>query len=118
MITVDATYLIEGIKFPNRDSAYDTRDYFVIVTEFPNKHHYIQKGLDYGITLVAFGGISTSYAPKAISRWKHNLRKQLGKRMFQQAMIRTVLLRMKHADAWEYLKALNLTGDRKWLHSS
>jgi hypothetical protein len=88
-------------------------DYFSISYGFPNKGFLLGKGLDTGITLVVIGHLTSKYAPKAIDRWKHNLRKQLGKELFRKAMYRTTLVYMSEDDALLYMMDL-MQAETNW----
>lgn len=79
----DIAYSAKDIKFPD--------NYHSICSGFPSKSFYIHKGLEFGLTWAGLSEYKADYLPKAISRWKHNLRKQLTKEEYWQVTTRTVL---------------------------
>lgn len=83
MITVDLSTITKEFKFPN--------NYNSIYFGFPPKIFYVRKGLGFGMTWVSLSEYKSDYLPKAIRRWKHNLRKQLTKYEYWQVTTRTVL---------------------------
>ena len=83
MITMDLSHIAD-LKLP--DQSYNS-----IYFGFPPKIFYFRKGLGFGMTWVNLSEYKPDYLPKAIRRWKHNLRKQLSKYEYWQVTIRTVL---------------------------
>lgn len=66
-------------------------EYHTLYSGFPPKSVYLNKGIGEGMLWLSLSKYKTSYLPKAVTRWKHNLRKQLTKEEYFQVMLHTTL---------------------------
>ncbi len=87
-------------------------NYNSIYFGFPPKIFYVHKGLGFGMTWVVLSEYKPEYLPKAIRRWKHNLRKQLTKYEYWQVTTRTVLFYGNEEEFAEYYKKQMKWGDQ------
>jgi hypothetical protein len=65
--------------------------YHTVYKGFPPKSLYLNKGIGEGMVWVSLSAYKTSYLPKAVTRWKHNMRKQLDNKEYFNVMSRTTL---------------------------
>jgi hypothetical protein len=66
-------------------------EYHTLYSGFPPKSVYLNKGIGEGMLWLSLARYKTSYLPKAVTRWKHNLRKQFTNEEYFQVMLHTTL---------------------------
>jgi hypothetical protein len=66
-------------------------EYHTLYSGFPPKSVYLNKGIGEGMLWLSLAKYKTSYLPKAITRWKHNLRKQFTNEEYFRVILHTTL---------------------------